>query len=122
MKLYKRDENYKNPIKTTKINFLVLGILYIILGIFFFPTKIIIAYTLIPLGVLLLVAAYFLNKKSIYGVYVGWVFIILGTVAVFLNSQYSSILLIAYISFWNYKASKVFKIHSSLKGSTVSGD
>lgn len=109
MKLYKREGNYKNPVKTAKRNSFALGFLYIILGVFFFSTQPVMGYTFVPLGILLLIAAYLLGKKNIYGVYLGWAFVVFGSIMAFLNSALLSLLLVAYIAFWNYKAGQLLK-------------
>ncbi len=109
MELYKREENYKNPVKTAKINYFALGFLYIIIGAILFISKPIVGSVLIPLGIFLFVIAYLLGKKNIFGIYLGWLFIAVGFILSFVNLSLSSLvsfIIIAYLAFWNYKADK----------------
>lgn len=109
MELYKRSENYKDPVKIAKRNFIALSFLYIVLILLFFGTRPQIAYYLIPLAILLLVASYFLQKRSMAGVYLGWAFVILGVGASFLNGALLTLVIVAYLGYWNYKAAETLK-------------
>lgn len=113
MKLYKKEEHYKDPVKTAKRNFFALGFLYIILGVFLLPIQPVMGYTLLPLGVLLLIVAFLLGKKNVYGIYLGWLFVAFGSIVAFLSGALVSLLIVAYIAFWNYKAGQVLKSTST---------
>lgn len=112
MEIIKR--NYKNPIKTAQRNFLAIGLLYIILGFLFYSAKPEVSLGILIAGVLVLIAAYFLGKRKMVGVYLGWVFVLFGVVSIFVNSAYISLIIVAYIGYWNYKASVAIKSQSKI--------
>ncbi len=118
MEAYKREENYKDPVRTTKSIYFVLGLLYVVLGAILFVSKPFVASVLIPLGILLLVIAYLLSKRNILGIYLGWLFVVLGFIGAFLSSAFLSLLLVAYVAFWNYKADKAMRVASVPKPTT----
>jgi len=72
MEIFKRKENYANPVNTAKRNFFAIGFLYFILGGLFFNTKPTISIVVIISALVVLTAAYLLGKNKIIGVYVGW--------------------------------------------------
>lgn len=113
MEIVKREENYRNPVKTAKINFLVIGVLYLILGFLFYTTNQRVGMVLFIVGIFVLVAAYLLNKQKMAGVYLGWLLVLVGILSSFIQFNFISLIIVAYIGYWNYKASV------ALKGKTI---
>jgi hypothetical protein len=109
MEIFKRKENYANPVGTAKSNFAALAFLYIILSLLFFNAELRLSIVLLISALVMLISAYFLSKNKIIGVYFGWAFIIFGIVSVILNGTYAGILVLAYLAYWNQQAFTALK-------------
>ncbi|MEN9622127.1 MAG: hypothetical protein RLZZ67_561 [Candidatus Parcubacteria bacterium] len=116
MELYKRTENYANPVRTAMRNFFALGLLLVLASVFLYaqsgmsPMIIFLA-----MAVLVFAAAMLLKKNKIMGVYFGWIYIVFAAVSFLLNGGggWLGIIVAAYAGYWNYKA------YSTLKNTQV---
>ncbi len=106
MEIYKRPENYKDPVNTAKSNFAALGFLYFIVALMFFASNRMFAYIMLASCLLVMLSAYFLSRRKIAGVYVAWFFILFGIVDGLMSGAILSLLIVLYLAFWNYKAQK----------------
>ncbi len=110
MEIYKSKENHKDPVKTARSNYVALSFLYIVLSILlFFGAKSKAVYYLFPSAIFLIVISYLLSKRRMIGIYLGWLFILIGVLSVFINGAWISLIVVAYLSYWNYKASENLK-------------
>lgn len=114
MELFKSKENHKDPVKTARSNYFALGFFYVLLGVLFFGTKQNTAILFVLVGIFLFYAGYLLSKRNILGIYLGWLFVIVGFVSAIFNGVLISLIVVAYLAYWNYKAGEVLK-----KSSTV---
>ncbi len=110
MEIYKRPENYKDPINTAKSNFGALGFIYFVYALLtlFGPNRVL-TYTLLASCLLVIVSAYFISRRKIIGVYIAWLFIIFGIISGIMNGAWLSLLIVLYLAFWNYKAQQALK-------------
>lgn len=60
------------------------------------------------MGLFLLVAGYLLAKNKIAGVYLSWVYVVIGAAVSVYNVNILGIIIIAYLAYWTYKAQKAF--------------
>lgn len=109
MELYKNKENHKNPVKTARANYNALAFIYTLFSILFFNTQPQLAYYLFPSAILLVIISYLLSKGKIIGIYLGWLFILLGTLATIIKGAWISLIILAYLAYWNHKAQEVMK-------------
>lgn len=111
MEIFRRRENYKNPVRTAKRNFGAIGFLYLVLGMLMYngDFDIRISISLLVGAVIVLVAAVLLHKRKMSGVYTGWLFVIIGLISTLINQAWISLVILSYIAYWNHKAQKELK-------------
>ena len=90
-------------------NFLALGIFYAIVGIVLFKVRTTEAYVLFGFAVLLFVISYLFKKKNVTGIYIGWIFVLFGILSSIVSKNILSLIVVAYLAYWNHKASEVLK-------------
>lgn len=71
----------------------------------FHSTSVAISYALLLTGLVLLVIGYLLRKRNIIGVYLGWLFILVGVVTI----SSSTFLVLVYLIYVNYRAHKTLR-------------
>lgn len=107
MDIVKNKEHHKDPIKTAKRNCFALGAFQVFIGVVFMskgPAVISVAV----MGLFLLVAGYLLAKNKIAGVYLSWVYVVIGAAVSIFNVNIIAIIIVAYLAYWTYKAQKDF--------------
>lgn len=111
MEIFRRKDNYKNPVKTAKRNFFAIGLLYLVLGALMYNSDfdIRVSISLLVGALIVLAAAVLLNKRKMSGVYMGWLFVITGLISTLISKEWISLAIVAYIGYWNYKAQESLK-------------
>lgn len=113
MEIFKRKENYVNPVNTAKRNFIALGVLYAIASIMLFSLERSLAGTILVIATVhMFVIAYLLKRNNIMGAYLGWIFVILGLISLIVSAlrmgldmtSIIGLILTIYIAYWNQKA------------------
>lgn len=133
----------KDGTRYAKRSFDVLGFIYVIfavstlvpslalLDLLLFPLKAslvglwsassegMMPYALLLTGIVLLVAGYLLSKRKIAGVYLGWLFVLVGAIVLFSNNialNALPLLILTYIAYVNYRAHKTLRSEQSVAG------
>ncbi len=110
MELYKRKENYADPVSTAKKNFFALGILYLIISwIMYTKSGIVASSNFIAIAILMVIASILLGKRNVVGTYLGWLYVIFGVVSTLMNGAWLSLIIAIYIGYWNLKAYSALK-------------
>lgn len=113
MELFKRKENYLNPVNTARRNFQALGFIYVVVGIILFANNRTTAgLIIIAAALIMFVITYLLNKNKIQGSYLAWVVVIIAFLFSIMSvlkqgldgTSIISILILIYVAYWNHKA------------------
>ncbi|MDO8572868.1 MAG: hypothetical protein Q7S11_03840 [bacterium] len=126
----------KDGTRLAKRSFIVLGIVYIVfaisdlvpsfaivslltlplkmafVGAISFSSSPMVSYVVLLAGIVLLVAGYLLAKRNIIGAYLGWVFILMGAIAIFSKGMFINVIplvILTYLIYVNYRAHKTLR-------------
>jgi hypothetical protein len=111
----KKEKKYdaKDSVKIAQRTNYSLAVFYLIIAVFVYfidSSQVNGSITLIALAMLLLVSGYFISNYKIIGVYLGWLFVVLGCAVSLYNEAILGLFLSANVGYWNYKAQEKIRL------------